>query len=105
VTDLNDGREINRLKFLARLSAGIGKCGIIDVLRKGAEHGPVHFDIFYGTPSPGNTTQGHPLFDLNQLERIGKVHSKQRELKKCEIKLRQRKRCNRKVESTPGCAT
>jgi type I restriction enzyme R subunit len=24
------------------------------VLRKGVEHGPLHFDLFYGTPSPGN---------------------------------------------------
>ena len=24
------------------------------MLRKGVEHGPVHFDLFYGTPSPGN---------------------------------------------------
>jgi len=50
----NDARDINRLKFLARLSAEIGKRGVIDVLRKGVEHGPLHFDLFYGTPSPGN---------------------------------------------------
>src|SRR5580700_6864232 len=49
-----DAKDINRLKFLARLSADIGKRGVIDVLRKGVEHGPVHFDLFYGTPSPGN---------------------------------------------------
>ena len=47
-------KDINRLKFLARLSPEIGKRGVIDVLRKGVEHGPVHFDLFYGTPSPGN---------------------------------------------------
>ena len=46
--------DINRLKFLARLSAEIGKRGVIDLLRNGVEHGPVHFDLFYGTPSPGN---------------------------------------------------
>ena len=46
--------DINRLKFLTRLSGEIGKRGVIDVLRKGMEHGPVHFDLFYGTPSPGN---------------------------------------------------
>src|SRR5881628_3602406 len=45
-----DTRDINRLKFLARLSCEIGKRGVIDVLRKGVEHGPVHFDLFYGTP-------------------------------------------------------
>jgi type I restriction enzyme R subunit len=52
ITD--DPKDINRLKFLARLSAEIGKRGVIDVLRKGVEHGPVHFDLFFGTPSPGN---------------------------------------------------
>src|ERR1039458_4174616 len=50
----DDPNDINRLKFLARLSAEIGKRGVIDVLRKGVENGPVHFDLFYGTPSPGN---------------------------------------------------
>src|ERR1017187_8713447 len=50
----DDPKDINRLKFLARLSSEIGKRGVVDVLRKGVEHGPVHFDLFYGTPSPGN---------------------------------------------------
>src|SRR5271157_1482522 len=50
----DDPKDINRLKFLARLSSEIGKRGVINVLRKGLEHGPVHFDLFYGTPSPGN---------------------------------------------------
>jgi type I restriction enzyme R subunit len=50
----DDPRDMNRLKFLARLSSEIGKRGVIDVLRKGVEHGPVHLDFFYGTPSPGN---------------------------------------------------
>ncbi|MFN0151621.1 MAG: type I restriction endonuclease subunit R [bacterium] len=54
LADANDARDINRLKFLARLSGEIGKRGVIDVLRKGVDHGPVHFDLFYGTPSPGN---------------------------------------------------
>jgi type I restriction enzyme R subunit len=54
MADANDAKDINRLKFLARLSGEIGKRGVIDVLRKGVEHGPVHFDLFYGTPSPGN---------------------------------------------------
>jgi type I restriction enzyme R subunit len=54
IADVNDAKDINRLKFLARLSAEIGKRGVIDVLRKGIDHGPVHFDLFYGTPSPGN---------------------------------------------------
>src|SRR5512136_17010 len=54
MADVYDARDINRLKFLTRLSAEIGKRGVINVLRKGVEHGPVHFDLFYGTPSPGN---------------------------------------------------
>jgi type I restriction enzyme R subunit len=32
----------------------VGKRGVIDVLRKGVDDGPLHFDLFYGTPSPGN---------------------------------------------------
>jgi type I restriction enzyme, R subunit len=52
--DADDPTDINRLKFLMRLSAEIGRRGVIDVLRKGIEHGPLHFDLFYGTPSPGN---------------------------------------------------
>jgi type I restriction enzyme, R subunit len=50
----DDPKDINRLKFLARLSTEIGNRGVIDVLRKGLGHGPVHFDLFFGTPSPGN---------------------------------------------------
>ena len=55
MVDANDAKDINRLKFLGRLSAEIGKRGVIDVLRKGIEHHPAgHFDLFYGTPSEGN---------------------------------------------------
>jgi type I restriction enzyme R subunit len=50
----DDPKDMNRLKFLARLSSETGKRGVIDMLRKGVDHGPVHFDLFYGTPSPGN---------------------------------------------------
>jgi type I restriction enzyme R subunit len=51
----DDPKDIYRLKFLARLSSELGsKRGVIDVLRKGVDHGPVHFDLFYGTPSKGN---------------------------------------------------
>ncbi len=56
----DDPKDINRLKFLARLSSEIGKRGVIDVLRKGVEHGPVHIDLFYGTPSPGNGSRARP---------------------------------------------
>lgn len=54
VSHWSDKSDINRQKFLARLSSEIGKRGVIDLLRKGLDHGPLHFDLFYGTPSPGN---------------------------------------------------
>ena len=54
MADAGDAKDINRLKFLARLSTEIGKRGVIDVIRKGIDHGPLHFDLFYGTPSVGN---------------------------------------------------
>ena len=56
MADANDAKDINRIKFLTRLSAECGsKRGVIDVLRKGVEHHPAgHFDLFYGTPSAGN---------------------------------------------------
>lgn len=55
MADANDPRDINRLKFLTRLSAEAGKRGVIDVLRKGIDHHPAgHFHLFYGTPSEGN---------------------------------------------------
>lgn len=44
-----------RRKFLARLQGEITKRGTIDVLRHGVKHGPHHVDLFYGTPTPGNT--------------------------------------------------
>ena len=49
-----DPKDINRLKFLTRLSGEIGKRGVIDVIRKGIDHGPLHVTLFYATPSPGN---------------------------------------------------
>ncbi len=54
IADYKDARDINRQKFLARLSNEIGKRGVIDMLRKGLDHGPLRFALFYGTPSPGN---------------------------------------------------
>jgi|GEM_PF-1805924 len=40
--DEHDARDINRLRFLTRLSSEIGKRGVIDVLRKGIEHHPAN---------------------------------------------------------------
>ena len=65
MADANEPEDINRLKFLARLSGEIGKRGVIDVLRKGIEHGALHFDLFYGTPSEGNA-KASGLHGLNR---------------------------------------
>lgn len=54
ITNEDDSKDFIRLKFLTRLSSEIGKRGVIDVLRKGLDHGPLHFTLFYGTPTPGN---------------------------------------------------
>jgi type I restriction enzyme R subunit len=56
LANTDDAKDINRIKFLSRLSSEIGKRGVIDVLRSGVGHGPVHFRLFYGTPSEGNAT-------------------------------------------------
>lgn len=45
----------SRHQFLDRLQGEIAKRGVVDVLRKGVKHGPLHVDLFYGTPTPGNT--------------------------------------------------
>jgi type I restriction enzyme R subunit len=50
----NDGPE--RLRFLNRLQGEVARRGIVDVLRKGIKHGPLHVDIFYGAPSAGNVS-------------------------------------------------
>jgi type I restriction enzyme R subunit len=54
IGNYRDAKDISRQKFLARISSEIGKRGVIDVLRRGVDHGPLRFEMFYGTPSPGN---------------------------------------------------
>jgi len=58
-----DGQTQRR--FLSRLQGEISKRGTIDVLRHGIKHGPHHIDLFYGTPSPGNTAAKR-RFDANR---------------------------------------
>jgi type I restriction enzyme R subunit len=45
-----------RRKFLARLQGQVGARGVIDVIRQGIKHGPHDVALFYGTPTPGNTS-------------------------------------------------
>lgn len=54
IENYGDGKSMLRQKFLARISSEIGKRGVIDVLRRGISDGPLSFEMFYGTPSPGN---------------------------------------------------
>ena len=50
-----DTDSTTRQRFLDRLKRETGSRGIIDVLRKGVQHGPNEITLFYGTPTPGNT--------------------------------------------------
>ena len=50
-----DTDTTTRRRFLDRLKREIGNRGIIDVLRNGIQHGPHEINLFYGTPTPGNT--------------------------------------------------
>lgn len=54
IANVESSSDIARLKFLERLKSEIGKRGVIDVLRHGIKHGPLSFELFYGTPSPDN---------------------------------------------------
>jgi len=49
-----DTAGMARQKFLAQIQGEITRRGVIDVLRKGIKHGPLSFDLFYGSPSPEN---------------------------------------------------
>src|SRR5690348_9840249 len=51
IADPKEPKDFTRLKFLNRVSSEIGKRGVIDVLRRGIDDGPLSFDLFYGTPS------------------------------------------------------
>ena len=65
IADLQGCQRHQPAEVPARLSNEIGKRGVIDVLRKGVEHGPLHVDLFYGTPSPGNAKAAE-LFAQNR---------------------------------------
>jgi len=54
-----------RRQFLARLEKQIGQRGVVEVLRKGIRHGPHEIQLFYGTPSPGNSRAAE-LFAQNR---------------------------------------
>ena len=49
-----DADTNTRQRFLNRLKREVQSRGIIDVLRKGIDHGQHSVRLLYGTPSPGN---------------------------------------------------
>ena len=55
-----DSDDNTRRQFLNRLENEIQNRGIIDVLRKGIEHGQHAIRLFYGTPSLGNEAAATP---------------------------------------------
>jgi type I restriction enzyme, R subunit len=54
IDDYKHTHGMSRQRFLARLQGEVSRRGVIDVLRHGIKHGPLSFDLFYGTPSPEN---------------------------------------------------
>lgn len=54
-----------RRKFLARLQGEITKRGVVDVLRKGLQHGAHHLTLFHASPTPGNL-KAEEQFALNR---------------------------------------
>ena len=47
---------IKRTQFFHRIQGEIAKRGVVDVLRKGVGHGPVHVDLYKLLPTPGNVS-------------------------------------------------
>lgn len=65
ISGYENNKDIARLKFFARLSSEISKRGAIDMLRHGIKHEALSFELFYGTPSPGNE-KATALFAANR---------------------------------------
>ena len=62
-----------RHRFLARLQGEITKRGIVYVLRNGIDHLGQHVDLYYPTPSAGNT-KATELFAANRFVISRQVH-------------------------------
>lgn len=63
----------SRHKFLARLQGEITKHGVVAMLRGGLDYNQHHVDLYYPTPSPGNT-KGAERFALNRFTITRQVH-------------------------------
>lgn len=68
---------IKRTQFLHRLQGEITKRGVVDVLRKGVSHGPVHIDLYKLLPTPGNANAaeafGKNIFSVTRQVRYSNV--------------------------------
>ena len=62
-----------RRAFLARLDTEIARRGVIDVLRRGINHGAHSIDLLYGTPTPGNDRSAD-LYSLNRFSVTRQLH-------------------------------
>ncbi|HYC53728.1 MAG TPA: type I restriction endonuclease, partial [Candidatus Binatia bacterium] len=80
VETLNLNAEgIQRTQFLHRLQGEIAKRGVVDVLRKGVGHGPVHVDLYKLLPTPGNVAAteafGRNIFSVTRQVRYSNDES------------------------------
>lgn len=55
-----DAEGIQRTQFLHRLQGEISKRGVVDVLRKGVSHGPVHVDLYKLLPTQATPPRPRP---------------------------------------------
>lgn len=75
---------IKRTQFLHRLQGEITKRGVVDVLRKGVSHGPVHIDLYKLLPTPGNAAAadafGKNIFSVTRQVRYSNDSSNELDL-------------------------
>ncbi len=70
--DLDPATPAGR-KLLTRIQGEITKRGVVDVLRRGVQHGPHNISLYYGTPSKGNATAAG-LYVANQFTVTRQLH-------------------------------
>ncbi len=60
-------------KLLARIQSEITKRGVVDVLRRGIQHGPHEITLYYGLPSKGNA-KAEALYKANRFSVTRQLH-------------------------------
>ncbi len=68
-----DRDSATRRAFLARLQGEVTKRGGVAALRNGVQHGPHSVDLYYPTPTPGNT-RAADRFALNRFTVTRQLH-------------------------------